>query len=167
MIPMPFQSDGPDLVSLKELLNEHKDKQVIGSVPRFTNPTGLVYSDQNVREMFSLLKKRSNNLMILWDNAYACHDLKSTESQLPIFGMAEEYDLQDNLFVIGSTSKITLAGSGIAFFSSSQINNNKFISLASSSMNLNLFVWMMNDCRAKDFIFLILFNDCRQEAGGC
>jgi len=132
MIPMPFQSDGPDLVSLKELLNEHKDIHGIVCVPRHSNPTGHVYSDQNVREMFSLLKKRSNNLMILWDNAYACHDLKSTESQLPIFGMAEEYDLQDNLFVIGSTSKITLAGSGIAFFSSSQINNNKFIDYRNS-----------------------------------
>ena len=70
--------------------------------------------------------------MILWDNAYACHDLKDTTPQSPASIMAEEYDLQHNLFILGSTSKITLAGSGLAFFSSSKENNEKFIDYRNS-----------------------------------
>tara|TARA_Y100001935_G_C17292510_1_gene504262 strand:- start:84 stop:1280 length:1197 start_codon:yes stop_codon:yes gene_type:complete len=132
MIPMPFQLDGPDLDSLEYLLKKHKDVQGIVCVPRHSNPTGHTYSDTNVRNMFELLQSYNENFMVLWDNAYACHDLKDTEPQSPASSIAEEYDLQHNLFILGSTSKITLAGSGIAFFSSSKENNDKFIDYRNS-----------------------------------
>ena len=132
MIPMPFQKDGPDLNSLESLLKQHKDVNGIICVPRHSNPTGHTYSDDNVRNMFKLLQSCNENFMILWDNAYACHDLKDTTTQSPASIMAEEYDLQHNLFILGSTSKITLAGSGLAFFSSSKENNEKFIDYRNS-----------------------------------
>ena len=65
--------------------------------------------------------------MILWDNAYACHDLTETITQTNATVLAKEFDLQNNLFQFGSTSKITLAGSGIAFLSSSEENLEQFI----------------------------------------
>ena len=59
--------------------------------------------------MFDMFAKKKNNFMILWDNAYACHDLKITPEQQPVMAIAKNFNLENNLFIVGSTSKITLA----------------------------------------------------------
>ena len=80
-------------------------------------------------KMFSPLYK---NFKILWDNAYACHDLKETISQTNASVIAKEFNIEDNIFHFGSTSKMTLAGSGISFLSSSKENLDKFIDYRNS-----------------------------------
>ena len=132
MIAMPFQDNGPDANVINDLLSKDDDISGIVCVPRHSNPTGHVYSDQNVKEIFELIANKKRNFMILWDNAYACHDFRETINQTPVMKLADEYELKDNLFIVGSTSKITLAGSGLAFFASSELNISKFIEYRNS-----------------------------------
>lgn len=132
MIPMPFQDDGPDVNVISDLISKDDDISGIVCVPRHSNPTGHVYSDQNVKEIFELIANKKRNFMVLWDNAYACHDFRDTKNQTPVMKLADEYELKDNLFIVGSTSKITLAGSGLAFFASSELNISKFIEYRNS-----------------------------------
>ena len=132
MIAMPFQDDGPDVNVINDLIFKDDDISGIVCVPRHSNPTGHVYSDQNVKEIFELIANKKRNFMVFWDNAYACHDFRETINQTPVMKIADEYELKDNLFIIGSTSKITLAGSGLAFFASSEANISKFIEYRNS-----------------------------------
>ena len=127
MITVPFQHDGPDLNVIEAILKKEKDIHGIVCVPRHSNPTGHTYSDENVRSMFRIFSELKDNFMIVWDNAYACHDLKDTIKQTNVDSLAKEFDLEDNVFQLGSTSKMTLAGAGISFFSSSKDNLGIFI----------------------------------------
>ena len=132
MIAVPFQDDGPDLNAIEAILKKEKNVHGIACVPRHSNPTGHTYSDENVRSMFEMFSTLNNNFMILWDNAYACHDLKNTIEQTNANSLAKEFNLEDNLFHFGSTSKITFAGSGISFLSSSKNNLEAFIEYRNS-----------------------------------
>ena len=127
MITVPFQDDGPDLNAVKEVLENESDVHGIVCVPRHSNPTGHTYSDKNVHELFKLFRPYNKNFSIMWDNAYACHDLEKTIEQTPADKIAKELGMHENFFQVGSTSKITLAGAGISFLSSSKNNINKFI----------------------------------------
>ena len=132
MIAVPFQEDGPDLNVIETILEKEKNIHGIVCVPRHSNPTGHTYSDESVRSMFQLFSKFNNNFMIVWDNAYACHDLKKTISQTSATSLAKEFDLEHNLFQLGSTSKMTLAGAGISFLSASKENLASFIEYRNS-----------------------------------
>ena len=132
MIAVPFQDDGPDLNAIEAILKKEKNVHGIACVPRHSNPTGHTYSDENVRSMFEMFSTLNNNFMILWDNAYACHDLKNTIEQTNASSLAKEFNLENNLFQFGSTSKITFAGSGISFLSSSKNNLEAFIEYRNS-----------------------------------
>ena len=127
MITVPFQEDGPDLNVIEAILKKEKDIHGIVCVPRHSNPTGHTYSDENVRSMFQIFSEFNKNFMIIWDNAYACHDLKKTISQTSATSLAKEFDLEHNLFQLGSTSKMTLAGAGISFLASSKENLASFV----------------------------------------
>ena len=89
--------------------------------------------------------------MILWDNAYACHDLKPTINQDCVNNVARKFGVWNNLFHFSSTSKITLAGSGISFLSMSSANIKKFIDYRNSvtpgpnKMNQGLHVKYFNE----------------------
>ena len=131
MVTVNFSADGPNLNEIKTLLEDDAVSGIV-CVPRHSNPTGHTYSDSNISSMFEMFAKKKNNFMILWDNAYACHDLKITPEQQPIMSVAKNLNLENNLFIVGSTSKITLAGAGLAFFSSSERNIEKFIDYRNS-----------------------------------
>ena len=54
--------------------------------------------------------------LVLWDNAYAVHDFESPSVELtPILPLARTADAADAIAMFASTSKITHAGSGVAF----------------------------------------------------
>ena len=127
MLTVPFQKDGPDLGVIEDLLKKESNIHGIVCVPRHSNPTGHTFSDDNVQQLFELLVPLKDNFSIFWDNAYACHDIDETIQQTPANQIAKSLGLEDNLFQVGSTSKITLAGSGISFLSISTENLSKFI----------------------------------------
>ena len=127
MVTVPFQDDGPDLNAVEHLLKSEENIHGIVCVPRHSNPTGHTYSDENVKALFKLTQPYKNNFSFFWDNAYACHDLDETIEQTPINKIAKDHAMEDNYFQVGSTSKVTLAGAGISFLSSSETNLNAFI----------------------------------------
>ena len=95
-------------------------------VPEYSNLSGIVHSDTTVKRIAKLGNIASNSFRIFWDNAYAVHHLVDVPPQLTnIIDLSEEYGTLDNVYVIGSTSKITFAGAGMAFLASSEKNIKK------------------------------------------
>lgn len=116
MITVPMTPTGPDMDQVEELV---KDPQVKGMwvVPMFGNPTGVTF-DQETIERLAKMETGAKDFRIIWDNAYAIHTL--TDEFPPITDVVQ---LGGNRFwAMSSTSKITQAGSGVAFFNSSDEN---------------------------------------------
>lgn len=123
MLTVDLLEDGPDMAQVRELA---KDPLVKGmwAVPMFSNPTGTVYSEEVCRELASL-ETGAPDFRIVWDNAYAVHTL--TDDFAPIYNVlefAESAGHPNRFWFMSSTSKITLAGAGVAFFASSDANLN-------------------------------------------
>ena len=121
MVTIPMNEDGPDVDAIRELV---KDPQVKGMwvVPVFSNPTGATVS-REVAEALASMETAAPDFRIIWDNAYAVHTLTDEFPEiLDIVGIAAEQGNPNRFWAMSSTSKITLAGAGVAFFNSSKEN---------------------------------------------
>ncbi len=122
MIPVEMGEDGPDMDEVKRLAAGDASIKGIWCVPKYSNPTGTVYSDAIV-ERFAAMKTAAPDFRIYWDNAYAVHHF--TEERIEIANILEACARHGNpnrAFVFASTSKITLPGSGVALFAGSPDN---------------------------------------------
>ena len=94
----------------------------IWCVPRFSNPTGCVYSDAVTQRLARLPKRAGAHFLVLWDNAYAVHEFDSSSPRLasltPLLAAA---GTEDHAVQFTSTSKITFAGAGVGFLASSPL----------------------------------------------
>ncbi len=129
MVSIPMLEDGPDMGAVKELL---QDPAVKGMwlVPMFSNPTGVTISEEKARELASL-PAAAPDFRVVWDNAYAVHTLtEDFPVILPILDIAAEEGNPNRFWVMSSTSKITFAGGGVAFFASSQENLDWYLKIA-------------------------------------
>jgi len=128
MIPVLMSRDGPDMDQVEALLRADPLIKGIWCVPKYSNPGGVVYSEPTVERMARLGKIAGPGFRILWDNAYAEHHLVDNPPHLAnILTLSEKSGTLDNVFVIGSTSKITFAGAGISFLATSEQNLAKFV----------------------------------------
>ncbi len=123
MIPVRLLETGPDMDQIESLVAADPDIKGIWCVPRFSNPSGCVYSSNTVERMARLPKLASGEFIVMWDNAYAMHPLYDDAAPLPcISDYARQFDTMDGIFQFGSTSKVTFAGAGVAFAGSSERN---------------------------------------------
>jgi len=122
MIPLPLVEEGLDLKALGDILETHENVMGIICVPRHSNPSGEVYSDANIKQMFDITKKYSEEFLILFDNAYLFHDFLPTKAQTPVWKLAEESRSTHQVVVATSFSKVTFGGGGLTFMAADAEN---------------------------------------------
>ena len=127
MITVAMTDDGPDMDQVEGLVREDPFIKGIWCVPKHSNPTGHVYSPVVVDRMAKLGRVAGANFRIMWDNAYAVHDLYDDPPALAnIMELARQYGTEDSIIHIGSTSKITHAGAGLGFLGATAANLEHF-----------------------------------------
>jgi len=122
MISIGMGGDGPDMDRVEELVAADAAIKGIWCVPKYSNPTGITYSDRVVDRLASMPTK-ARDFKIFCDNAYAVHHLSEIHDSLKnMLAACKEAGNPDRVFLFGSTSKISFAGSGVAMMAASRRN---------------------------------------------
>lgn len=133
LITVPMTVAGPDMDMVEELV---KDPAVKGiwCVPKYSNPDGIIYSEETIRR-FANLKPAAPDFTIMWDNAYCIHEFEGDYVPFPdIISICADAGNPDMVFEFASTSKVTIAGGGISVMASSEANIAYFSKLFSAQM---------------------------------
>lgn len=123
MINVPMDENGPDMDVVEEYIQDPSVKGMF-CVPKYSNPTGITYSDKVVRRI-AAMQPAASDFRVIWDNAYCVHDLVTDgDVLLNIFDLLPEYGNEDMVIEVASTSKITFPGAGISCLVASEKNLN-------------------------------------------
>ena len=125
MINIPMTEAGPDMDLVEELV---KDPAVKGMwcVPKYSNPDGIIYSDETIRRIAGL-KAAAPDFLLMWDNAYCIHEFDGDFVPFDdILTLCREAGNPDMVYEFASTSKVTLPGAGISVMATS-VDNQKYM----------------------------------------
>lgn len=120
LVAVPMTDTGPDMDAVEAMVADDPALRCIWCVPKYSNPTGCIYSEETVRRLAELPGLQAANggqpFLVLWDNAYAVHDLAFPPPRLtPILPLARAAGTEASIAMFASTSKITFAGGGVSF----------------------------------------------------
>ncbi len=119
MIAVPMNDAGPDMDAVEHHVSRDPLIKGIWCVPKYSNPTGCVYSDAVTARIATLPRQAGPNFLVMWDNAYAVHDLVIPAPRLrSLTPLLADAGTMENAVLFASTSKITFAGAGVAFLAS-------------------------------------------------
>ncbi len=123
LIPVPLDENGPDMDLVERLAAEDSSIKGMWCMPLYSNPDGYIYSPESCRRLASM-KTAAADFRILWDNAYVVHHLyEDKRGSLPdILALCEEAGNPNRVYEFASTSKVTLAGSGISCIAANKAN---------------------------------------------
>lgn len=122
MMAVPMLEDGPDMVTVENICRQYPNVKGIWCVPKYSNPTGTVYSDKVIDALASM-KTAASDFRIFWDNAYCAHPLADSDRTIAsIYEACVRHGNPDRVFIYASTSKMTLPGAGVAFMGASCTN---------------------------------------------
>lgn len=115
-------NSGPDMDQIEALVANDASIKGIWCVPKYSNPTGITYSDETVDRLANM-QTAADDFRIMWDNAYAEHVFSGElDAVKDIIAACDAAGNPDRPYVFASTSKMSFAGSGISAFASSPAN---------------------------------------------
>lgn len=121
LITVPMTPTGPDMDLVEKLV---QDPEVKGMwcVPKYSNPDGIIYSDEVV-DRIAHLKPAALDFALMWDNAYCVHEFDGDFVPFrDILMLCREAGNPDMVYEFASTSKITLPGAGFSVMATSVDN---------------------------------------------
>jgi DNA-binding transcriptional MocR family regulator len=122
MINIALNDDGPDMDMVEQLVAQDASIKGMWCVPKYSNPSGAVYSDATVRRL-AAMKAAAPDFRLMWDDAYRFHHLTPENVMIAdIIDECAKAGNADRALVFASTSKVSWAGSGIAALASSPSN---------------------------------------------
>ena len=135
MVNVPMDENGPDMDMVEKLVSEDASIKGIWCVPKYSNPSGYVYSDEVVKR-FAALKPAAEDFRIYWDNAYIIHHLYPENPQkiLNIVEECEKAGNPDMIYEFTSTSKVTFPGAGISAIAASERNIKSIIEMMNAQI---------------------------------
>lgn len=121
LIPVPMDENGPLMDVVEELVSNDASIKGMWCVPKYSNPTGITYSDEVIKRLAALHPK-AKDFRVFCDNAYAVHKIYEDTPMLNILDEFQKAGNPNMVYLFGSTSKITFPGSGVAVFAASEEN---------------------------------------------
>ena len=115
-------TSGIDLDDLNKKLSKYPNIKGLICVPRHSNPSGEVFSDENITNLLKITKEYNPSFINLFDHAYLIHDFDETKPQTPIPVLADGLGALENVAVFTSFSKVTFGGGGMAFLTTGEKN---------------------------------------------
>jgi DNA-binding transcriptional MocR family regulator len=122
MIPVGLEENGPNMDEVERLVAQDASIKGMWCVPKYSNPTGTVYSDAVIARL-AAMKTAAPDFRLFWDNAYCVHHLTDERIEIAnILELSARHGHPNRPLVFASTSKMTLAGAGLAVFAASKDN---------------------------------------------
>ena len=122
MINIPLNDEGPDMDAVEAAVKDDPSVKGMWCVPKYSNPTGVTYSEAVVGRL-AAMPVAAGDFRVIWDNAYAAHHLGNGPAKVKnLLQACKDAGNPDRVLMFGSSSKISLAGAGVAMLAGSIAN---------------------------------------------